>query len=343
MSARNRIYPVFIPHLGCPHACVFCNQHEITGAAAEEALRKLNSLTENPPQGAAYELAFYGGSFTALPTEQQLRYLEAAGRARDCGAVSSIRLSTRPDAVTPEILERLKRYGVGTVELGAQSMQEAVLRASGRGPSAEDVRRASAMIREAGLSLVLQMMTGLPGDDDNGAVDTAVQLVALQPDAVRIYPTVIVRGTELERLWRRSMYQEHTVEDAVRVCARLLPLFQAAGIPVIRLGLNPTDELSGGAALAGAYHPALGELVRGRVLRNRVERQLAEMNCKGEAVTIRVPEKLLSQMLGQKRCNVIWLKEHFLLAELKVCPDRESMDLIIEKNPVALSRKGLDS
>lgn len=343
MSARNRIYPVFIPHLGCPHACVFCNQHEITGAAAEEALRKLNSLTENPPQGAAYELAFYGGSFTALPTEQQLRYLEAAGRARDCGAVSSIRLSTRPDAVTPEILERLKQYGVGTVELGAQSMQEAVLRASGRGHSAEDVRRASAMIREAGLSLVLQMMTGLPGDDDNGAVDTAVQLVALQPDAVRIYPTVIVRGTELERLWRRSMYQEHTVEDAVRVCARLLPLFQAAGIPVIRLGLNPTDELSGGAALAGAYHPALGELVRGRVLRNRVERQLAEMNCEGEAVTIRVPEKLLSQMLGQKRCNVIWLKEHFLLAELKVCPDRESTDLIIEKNPVALSRKGFDS
>lgn len=343
MSARNRIYPVFIPHLGCPHACVFCNQHEITGAAAEEALRKLNSLTENPPQGAAYELAFYGGSFTALPTEQQLRYLEAAGRARDCGAVSSIRLSTRPDAVTPEILERLKQYGVGTVELGAQSMQEAVLRASGRGHSAEDVRRASAMIREAGLSLVLQMMTGLPGDDDNGAVDTAVQLVALQPDAVRIYPTVIVRGTELERLWRRSMYQEHTVEDAVRVCARLLPLFQAAGIPVIRLGLNPTDELSGGAALAGAYHPALGELVRGRVLRNRVERQLAEMNCKGEAVTIRVPEKLLSQMLGQKRCNVVWLKEHFLLAELKVCQDRESTDLIIEKNPVDLSRKGFDS
>ena len=331
MSARNRIYPVFIPHLGCPHACVFCNQHEITGAAAEEALRKLNSLTENPPQGAAYELAFYGGSFTALSVEQQLRYLEAAGRARDCGAVSSIRLSTRPDAITPEILERLKQYGVGTVELGAQSMQDRVLRASGRGHSAEDVRRASAMIREAGLSLVLQMMTGLPGDDDNGAVDTAVQLVALQPDAVRIYPTVIVRGTELERLWRRGMYQEHTVEDAVRVCARLLPLFQAAGIPVIRLGLNPTDELSGGAALAGAYHPALGELVRSRVLRNRAERQLAEMNCEGEAVTIRVPEKKLSQMLGQKRCNVIWLKERFHPAVLEVCPDPEITDLVIEK------------
>ena len=333
MSARNRIYPVFIPHLGCPHACVFCNQHEITGAAAEEALRKLNSLTENPPQGAAYELAFYGGSFTALPTEQQLRYLEAAGRARDCGAVSSIRLSTRPDAVTPEILERLKRYGVGTVELGAQSMQEAVLRASGRGHSAENVRRASAMIHEAGLSLVLQMMTGLPGDDDDGAVDTARQLIALKPDAVRIYPTVIVRGTELERRWRRGDYREHTVEDAVRVCALLLPLFEAAGIPVIRLGLNPTDELSGGAALAGAYHPALGELVRSRVLRNRAERQLAQMHCKGEYVTILVPEKKLSQMLGQKRCNAAWLKERFHLAALEICPDPEIADLVIEKDP----------
>jgi histone acetyltransferase (RNA polymerase elongator complex component) len=188
------------------------------------------------------------------------------------------------------------------------------------------------MIREAGLSLVLQMMTGLPGDDDNGAVDTAVQLVALQPDAVRIYPTVIVRGTELERLWRRGEYREHTVEDAARICARLLPLFDAAGIPVIRLGLNPTDELSGGAALAGAYHPALGELVRSRVLRNRAEQEMEKLHCKGEHVRIRVPEKKLSQMLGQKRCNVEWLKERFFLAGLEVCPDLEISELVIEKD-----------
>ena len=310
MSARNRIYPVFIPHLGCPHACVFCNQHEITGAAAEEALQQLNSLAENPPQEGAYELAFYGGSFTAIPEAQQLRYLEAARRAADRGAVSSIRLSTRPDAVTKEILERLKRYGVGTVELGAQSMQDPVLLAAGRGHSAEDVRRASALIRQAGLSLVLQMMTGLPGDDDDGAVDTARQLIALRPDAVRIYPTVIVRGTELERRWRRGEYREHTVEDAVRVCARLLPLFETAGIPVIRLGLNPTDELSGGA-----------------------EQRLAEMPCEGGRVTIRVPEKKLSQMLGQKRCNVEWLKNRFRLTALEVSPDSGVTDFVIELTP----------
>ena len=199
------------------------------------------------------------------------------------------------------------------------------------------MRRASELIREAGLSLVLQMMTGLPGDDDDGAVDTARKLIALKPDAVRIYPTVIVRGTELEQLWRRGEYREHTVEDAVRVCARLLPLFDAAEIPVIRLGLNPTDELSGGAALAGAYHPALGELVRSRVLRNRAEQEMEKLHCKGQFVSIRVPEKKLSQMLGQKRCNVDWLKERFHLAGLQVCPDREVTDLVIEKDPIALS------
>ncbi len=321
MSAAKRILPVFIPHLGCPHACVFCNQREITGAAAELALRELNRICLLPPEEEERELAFYGGSFTAIPDEQQLRYLEAAKKAVDAGVVSSIRLSTRPDAITPEILSRLKAYGVRTVELGAQSMRDSVLQASGRGHTAADVRNASRLLRNAGFALVLQMMTGLPGDGDDGAVDTARQIIALRPDAVRIYPTVVVRGTALEQLWRRGEYREHTVEDAVRVCARLLPLFEAAEIPVIRLGLNPTDELSGGAALAGAYHPALGELVRSRVLRNRAEELLAAMDCENKAVVISVPPEMLSQMIGQKRCNVQWLTEHFSLQRLEIRPD----------------------
>lgn len=329
MSARNRIYPVFIPHLGCPHACVFCNQREITGAAAEEAIRQLNRLIDCPPQEGAYELAFYGGSFTAISPAMQMRYLETARRAREAGAVSSIRLSTRPDAITPEVLERLRQYGVGTIELGAQSMRDEVLRASGRGHGAVDVRRASRMIREAGFQLVLQMMTGLPGDDDEGAMDTARELIALQPDAVRIYPTVIVRGTELEQRWREGSYREHTLEDAVRVCAKILPLFEEAGIPVIRVGLNPTDELSGGAALAGAYHPALGELVRSRILRNQAEALLKETDCEGRSVTIRVPPRRLSQMVGQRRGNVEWLKEQFGLRELTVIAVLQQKELEI--------------
>lgn len=318
MKARRSILPVFIPHLGCPHACVFCNQREITGAAAEDSFQELERICRLRPSEEERELAFYGGSFTAIPLEQQMKYLHYAKLAIDAGMVSAVRLSTRPDAIDAESLSRLSSFGVRTVEIGAQSMQDRVLKASGRGHLAEDVRCASRLIHEAGLSLVLQMMTGLPEDSDEGAVDTARQFIDLGPDAVRIYPTVIVRGTALEQLWRAGRYKEHTVEDAVRVCARILPMFEDAGIPVIRLGLNPTEELTGGAALAGAYHPALGELVRSRVLRNQAETLLNEMDCCGKTVTITVPPSQLSQMIGQNRCNVHWLCDRFSLKSLKV-------------------------
>ncbi|MBR4473782.1 MAG: radical SAM protein [Oscillospiraceae bacterium] len=331
MSAKKNILPVFIPHLGCPHACVFCNQHAITGKAADEAMASLDALlkeancSDRESNGSRQnrELAFYGGSFTAISSEKQLMYLEKAKQALDAGLVSSVRVSTRPDAVNPETQERLRRYGITTVELGAQSMRDDVLRLSGRGHSAEDVRRASGLIRDGGFSLGLQMMTGLPGDDDEGAVFTARELINLCPDFVRIYPTVIVRDTALERLWRAGAYCEHTVEDAVRICSRLLPLFDEAGIPVIRLGLNPTDRLSGGEVLAGAYHPALGELVRSRVLRNRMEELLSACDCRGREIEILVLPQFLSQAVGQKKANLRWLADRFDLSSLRIHPCKE--------------------
>ena len=333
MSARRDIFPIFIPHLGCPHACVFCNQNAITDRDARNALCALDGLLQSGQQNdgsrQGRELAFYGGSFTAIPVEQQLVYLEKAKQALDAGLVSSVRLSTRPDAVDAETLDRLRRYGVTTVELGAQSMRDEVLSQSGRGHTAEDVRRASRMIRGAGFSLGLQMMTGLPGDDDQGALDTAQELILLRPDFVRIYPTVIVRGTALERLWREGTYREHTLEDAVRVCSRLLPLFDAAGIPVIRLGLNPTDRLSAGDALAGAYHPALGELVYSRVLRNRMEEMLSVLDCAGREVEILVPPTRLSQAIGQKKANLRWLSDRFRLSSLRIRPAAELSEIEI--------------
>ena len=336
MNPRRRILPVFIPHLGCPYACVYCNQHEITApdtgeaqarhdgpAAAPDAdpFTELDRLLRLPPDGGERELAFYGGSFTCLPAEQQLRFLEPAAQALRDGVITSVRLSTRPDAVDLPTLERLRRYGVGTVELGAQSMRDEVLLRAGRGHTAEDVRAASALIRDQGFQLVLQMMTGLPGDDDKGALETARELIALRPDAVRIYPAVVVRGTRLAELWQAGEYREHSVEDAVRVCARLLPLFEAASVPVIRLGLNPTEELSSGAALAGAYHPALGELVRSRILRNRAEELLSAAETGGKTATLLVPPGRRSQMAGQHRCNVTWLRERFGLRELRILED----------------------
>lgn len=323
MSARLSVLPVFVPHLGCPHACVFCNQRRISGhikpAAASDVERILQESAAFPRHGEKRQLAFYGGSFTAIPVELQNALLAPAHAAVLRGEIDSIRLSTRPDAIDPDTLARLRSYSVDTVELGAQSMDDEVLRLSGRGHTAEDVRRASRLVKEAGLELILQMMTGLPGDSPEKSLYTAEELIALRPDGVRIYPTVIVRETELFDLWKKEEYREHTVEDAVELCARLLPLFEAADIPVIRLGLNPTEELSSGEAAAGAYHPALGELVRSRILLHRAE-ALLQASPPGSHVRVGIDPRLLSQMIGQHGENRKKLIEAFSLASLRFVP-----------------------
>ena len=321
MNARERILPVFVPHLGCPHACVFCNQNRITGqeksADAQTVYAALQRCRTLFGRESACQLAFYGGSFTAIPVSLQEELLGAAQEALQQGEIDSIRLSTRPDAIDDAVLARMKHYGVKTVELGAQSMDDEVLRLSGRGHTAAEVVSASQAVQRAGFRLILQMMTGLPGDTPEKALKTAKQIIALHPDGVRIYPAVIVRDTALFELWQADTYREHTVEKAVSLCAQLLPLFDAAGIPVIRLGLNPTEDLSAGAAVAGAYHPALGELVKSRVLRNHVESLLTAQPKKRE-VTVMVHPSKVSQMTGQKRCNILWLQEHFSLSAVKI-------------------------
>lgn len=325
MSARECVIPVFVPHLGCPNDCVFCNQRRISGSLSPATARDVQAAIEKaaavaPPQGGERQLAFYGGSFTAIPAAQQEELLGAAQPYLEAGAIDSLRLSTRPDAIDGEVLARLRRYGVETVELGAQSMSDRVLELSGRGHTARDVAEASGMVKAAGFKLILQMMTGLPDSDEESDVETARRIAALRPDGVRVYPTVIVRDTALYDLWRAGKYREHSVEDAVRACARILPVFEAAGIPVIRLGLNPTEELSGGDAAGGAYHPALGELVRARIMRGEAERLLAGAKPGGSAA-LRVNPRLMSQAVGQHGCNREWLRERFGLRELRFIPD----------------------
>lgn len=332
MSAKESIIPVFVPHLGCPNDCVFCNQRRISGSAvpatAEDVENAIKNAAALPRTGAKRQLAFYGGSFTAIPTAEQESLLSAAYSHLLGGEIDSIRLSTRPDAIDAEILARLRRYGVETIEIGAQSMDERVLLLAGRGHTAKDVENAARQIKAAGFRLILQMMTGLPGADDESSAETARRIIALEPDGVRIYPTVIVRDTALCDLWEARRYTEHTVEDAVRVCARLLPMFEKACIPVIRLGLNPTDELSGGAAVGGAYHPALGELVKSRIMREKAEKLLAGTD-PGSSVTLGVNKSRISQMTGQHRCNIEYLTGKFSLKELKVKPAAVEADEII--------------
>lgn len=328
MTARRGIIPVFIPHLGCPHDCVFCNQKRISGAlrpaTAQDVVREVEAALSHCQSPA--QLAFYGGSFTAIPVSEQLALLGAAQPYIRSGELESIRLSTRPDAIDEPTLERLREHGVSVIELGAQSMDDGVLKKNGRGHSADDTARAAELIKRAGFTLVLQMMTGLPGSDGRRDVESARRIIALSPDGVRIYPTVIIKDTPLYELWRAGKYAEHTVEDAVSVCAQLLPMFQRAGITVIRLGLNPTDELSGSSAAGGAYHPALGELVKSRVLLHRV-REMLTSTPRGQEI-LAAPRELrlltspacVSQLVGQRRCNAEALCAEFGFQSVKVIP-----------------------
>ena len=314
--AKEKLFPLFIPHAGCPHACVFCDQRRISGQLRPVTASEVRSALEGL-EGEGYTLAYYGGSFTALPIPEQEALLGAAQPYVERGKLRCLRVSTRPDAVDERVLELLAHHHVETVELGAQSMDPRVLLQSGRGHGSEDTVRATALLREHGFSVILQMMTGLPGADRESDLATAKRLAELRPDGVRVYPTVILRGTALEALWRSGAYAEHTVEEAVERCAAIVPIFESAGIPIIRLGLNPTEELSGGEVVGGAYHPALGELVRSRVLLERARRLLHSVQ-PGSDVLLGICKSDVSQLIGQHRCNVLSLEREFQLRSLRV-------------------------
>lgn len=324
--AKRRIIPLFIPHAGCPCACVFCNQKKITGMDTPVTPEEIAETIRDslPWAGMGCELAFYGGSFTALPVSTQNALLEAAQPFRARGEVADIRVSTRPDAIDQETVQRLRDHGVTTVELGCQSMDDAVLRQSERGHTAEDIRHASRLLTLEGMPQVLQMMTGLPGDDGSASLETARQLAALHPQGVRIYPTVVLRGTELEKMMCGGTYTPQSVEEAVDLCASLYEIFLKADIPVIRLGLNPTEELSGGEAVAGAYDPALGERVLSRMYLRRA-RALLEERRPGQTAVFSVDPRRVSVMVGQRRENILALEREFGLRDIKVRPDGASL------------------
>lgn len=318
---RASIIPIFIPHTGCPMDCVFCNQRRISGsllpATAQDVKREVEKALSLLPKSSRPQIAFYGGSFTAIPECEQLPLLEAAYEFIKAGLVSSVRLSTRPDAIDEPCLIRLKKYGVKTIELGSQSMDDEVLVKTNRGHTASDTQRASQLIHEHGFELILQMMTGLPGSNAQTDLESARKIAALRPDGVRIYPTVIVRDTALYEMWQGGEYSEHTVADAVEVCAKIVPIFDEAGIPIIRLGLNPTEELSASGAVGGAYHPALGELVLSRIYLSRIEPMLEAYRGYSH-VTISVHPSRISVMVGQKKTNIIAIQSNFEIKQIKV-------------------------
>ena len=303
----------FIPHLGCPNRCSFCSQRTISGEQAaispDEVSRQLQEAFRRELNPETTEIAFFGGSFTCIPRHKMVAYLEAAAPFVRAGKCKGIRLSTRPDGISGEILDLLAELGVSAIELGAQSMDDAVLSRNLRGHTADDVRQASALIRNypgQPFSLGLQVMTGLWGEDEKSRVLTEQAVREIHPDTLRIYPTVVLRGTMLAEKLQSGEYQPPGLDETVEFLAPMLRRYEQAGIRVIRVGLHASEGIET-QMLGGAYHPAMRELCEAELFRQEMERQLAAFP-KGSLI-LRAHSKSCSKAAGQKRSNLRWAEE----------------------------------
>ncbi|MDR1616030.1 MAG: radical SAM protein [Syntrophomonadaceae bacterium] len=317
---RHINIPIFIPQFGCPHQCIFCNQKKISSQTSVPEPDEIRSTIAAYLEAAGdlrfeAEIAYFGGSFTALPQKTMEEYLETAREFLKRESVRGLRISTRPDYIDEEILVLLKTKGVTTIELGIQSFEDRVLQASGRQYGAEQAEEACRLIKNKNFRLGIQLMAGLPEDNYRYAMLTAERTAALKPDMVRIYPTLVIKETPLEALFRNHKYCPLTLAEAVDVCAGMAVIIRRENIPIIRMGLQPSEELrTEGNVAAGPFHPAFGELVeqkifydQARVLLRRQEKNFY----KHKIWYLRVNPKDVSKMTGYKRNNITNLNEEF--------------------------------
>ena len=300
---KNLIIPVFIPHQGCPHQCVFCNQKSISGSSAPptpDGVRAMLASRLGPDTPHAI-IAFYGGSFTGIPKDLMDEYLNVAVDSVRKGHAAGIRLSTRPDLMDEAIAGSLKERCVVTVELGVQSLDDEVLRLSGRGHTADDSIRAAGVVKAAGLELGIQLMAGLPGDTSERFMDTVRRTVDIIPAFVRIYPAVVVKGSPMALMHERGDYRPLTLDDAVALCRDAVKVFRGAGIRIIRLGLQAGKDLED-AIIEGPYHPAFGHLVESAIA---FEAMAEMLPCGGATyITYKVNPAELSVYRGIRSANV---------------------------------------
>ena len=336
---KHRNIPIFVPHLGCPNTCVFCNQRKISGhekADFSAVGREIEDALATIPEGTEVQIAFFGGSFTGIDRGDMLYLLETAKKYIDAGRVESIRLSTRPDYINEEILDILEKHGVRSIELGIQSMCDDVLSASGRGHTAAQTERACALICERGFELVGQMMTGLPGSTLEKDKYTAEKICAMGASGARIYPTVVFRGTELENMMIGGKYESREIERVVAEGAELAEIFARSGVKIIRIGLQASELLTEGSETVSPYHEATGELIWARYLRNEAEKLLCGKETAGKLAVLTVAKGSTSKMVGQKKENLIYLKEKYSLCDIKV---RESAELSCDKIEITLEER----
>ena len=320
---KHCIIPIFVPHLGCPNDCIFCNQKSISGQKNEMTKEKAKEIIENylksirkEKENVKIEIAFFVVSFTAIKEEKQEELLKVAYEYVKSKDVDSIRISTRPDAINKEILKRLIKYGVKTIELGVQSANNYILNRINRGHTFEDVKKASKMIRWYGFKLGHQMMVGLPESTRLDEINTAKQLIKLRPKMVRIYPTLVIKNTKLEKEYEEGKYKPLSVVQTVEVCKDLVRMFTDKKIDVIRIGLQTTDEISepgskNSEVVAGPFHPALRQLVESAMWYDAIVGKIKKLNVKVKEVEVTVNPIDANNVIGHKKENVLKLKDTY--------------------------------
>lgn len=336
MSKNHYIIPVFVPHIGCPHDCVFCNQNTITGKKKITMIKEddldpkrvnniiktyLDTINIIKNKDAIVEVSFFGGTFTAIPMEKQEELLKVAFSYKEQGAINYIRLSTRPDYIDHMRLDLLKKYSVDIIELGVQSLDREVLKYSGRGHTEDDVYRASKLIKEFGFTLGIQIMLGLPGDTIKKDIETAVKVSEIKPEIARIYPALVIKDTPMETMVKRGQYEPYSLFYAVEVCKVTYSILASKGINVIRVGLQPTEDINENAELiCGPFHPAFRELMESSLLNEMIFTYLylRKINCN---ILLKINPKNISKLYSNKKYYFNFYKEKYDMYNITVVQD----------------------
>ncbi|WP_053956971.1 elongator complex protein 3 [Inediibacterium massiliense] len=351
MAKKHYIIPIFVPHRGCPFDCVFCNQKKITGCEEEVTKEKVNQqiidymATIQDIEDKHVEIAFFGGSFTGIEQKKQQELLEVAYKWKNKGVVNDIRISTRPDYINESIVEFLEKYGVSIIGLGVQSMDEEVLKKSNRGHTPKDVIQAVEVLRKFNVQIGLQMMIGLPLDTLKKAEYTASEIIKLKPHFVRIYPTLVIKGTYLEKMYERGEYDPLSIEKAVSISKKLLLSFMKYNIPVIRIGLQPTENiLLGREVIAGPFHPAFRQLVESKIFKEVLDRTFSIHKINHiPFVKLRVHEKNISNIVGHKKENIDFIEEKYKIHKISISKNNDlkldQVQIFYEDNNILYSIK----
>ena len=335
---KKRIIPIFVPHRGCPHDCIFCNQKKITGVSTDVTSKDVRNIIEEYlptiDKDASVEVAFFGGSFTAIDEDIQNDLLSVAKEYVEKGLIQDIRMSTRPDCISEDILNRLKTYKVSIIELGVQSMDKNVLIDSVRGHDTESVINSAKLIKKSGIKLGLQMMVGLPSDNEEKCLSTAKKFIELEPDCVRIYPTLVVKDTGLEILLNKGEYKPFSLEQCIQIVKKLLTLYYVNNINVIRVGLQATEDIQiGKAVVDGPHHPAFRELAESEMIKDYLN-YIAKENKVEKNIIVKTNKKNISKIVGNKKSNFYYMKNE-LNINLKTKEediDINSLEIILDDN-----------